>query len=199
MDDYFFELDIPSPETGHEKKTVLAERFLDFYPEATARDMYRWLWEGEFGYGPKGPPEGLDALMDDIRIARIHQARSTEVWEEIGLSEHFIKINLVPYADTGCPLLRLLQLTERVKDIKNDTLRFKQAWAFMKTQVSPGMSITLESIHNFENEIPFHMAPDISYTEIFQKVFGMKYRIVPREQFFLAFPEFEEISEEYIS
>jgi hypothetical protein len=112
------------------------------------------------------------------------------VWEYLGLNNKLLKINIVSYAAHDGPLLRLLYFSSRTKDIKTDSLRFKKNWQFIKTQISPGMTITVEKMVEFEYKIPFHMTPEVSYTDSFLSQFGSNYRIVPASLFFNTFPEF---------
>ena len=64
----------------------------------------------------------------------------------------------------------------------------------MKTIVVPGMELTLDQIHQFENLIPLHMTPYMGFTEEFERVYGQAFRIVPRKSFFQYFPEFQDDS-----
>ncbi len=182
-------------EISYEEKVFIAERFLDAYSKAEARDVYRWLWEGEFGPGASSPELTLEGVAQHLRRARIHRRRTgLPVCENAGLANLFVKVNLAPYADAGCPLKRLLILEERVKDVRPDPLRFKRDWAFMKTQLIPGMSLTLEKMNQFEHEIPFHMAPEMEYSEVWKNEYGQGYRLAPRQTFFQYFPEYEIIN-----
>lgn len=174
------------------RKATLAETFLDSHPILEACDIYRWLWEGEFGPGSRPPPATMERLTLDIRAARMHPlAPQLPVWQELGLAQTLIQVNLVPYSDTGCPFKRLLMLMERVRDIKPDAMRFKQDWAFMKTEIVPGMGITIDSVSQFEADIPFHLVPEVEYSSVFRETYGAGYRIVPRGLFFQYFPEYE--------
>ena len=178
----------------YEEKVVIAEGFLERYNVTEARNVYRWLWEGEFGAGSRTPTASLEQLSQDIRVARMHARRAdytpSGLCEEIGLAQRFIKVNLVPYADSGCPLKRLVLLADRGREARPDPLRFKSDWAFMKTQIVPGMELTIDRMNHFEEEIAFHMAPEVEYSEDHLKKFGVGYRLVPRSLFFAYFPEY---------
>ncbi|MBI3396147.1 MAG: hypothetical protein HY042_09960 [Spirochaetia bacterium] len=175
-----------------EAKAIMAERFLDSHLVLEPRDIYRWLWEGEFGPGTRSKANSMDLLTQDVRIARMHpNAGTLPVWDNLGLAGTLIKVNLVPYADNGCPFKRLLMLAERVRDIKPDAMRFKQDWAFMKTEIIPGMAITLDAMAHFENDVAFHLVPEVDFSEIYKETYGLGYRIVPRELFFQYFPEYD--------
>ena len=176
----------------NQAKSKMADWFLDSYKKIQAGDLYRWVWEGEFGLYNKAVDLSLDRLTEDIRLARIKHGRTQKsVWEPLGLAFSLIKINLVPYADSGCPLKRLLMLEERARDVRPNPLRFKHDWHLMKTQITPGLSVSLDSISEFENSIPFHVTPEVSYSEGFLEEYGLGYRIVPRALFFNYFPEYE--------
>jgi hypothetical protein len=175
-----------------DRRVAIAEDFFFTYPTATPADLYRWLWEGEFGPGAQAPELSLDRMMDDIRLARIRSGgKRFPIYESLGLNETLLKINIVPYTDAACPLLRLLMLAERTHGMKTDTLRFKKNWQFMKTQIVPGMKISVDDMNSFENSIAFHMTPELPYTQEFLKIFGEGYRIVPASLFFSYFPEFD--------
>lgn len=172
-------------------KTRTAEWFLKTYREAKASDIYQWLHEGEFGYRSQ-PDSSLDRLTEDIRLARYAPPVYEGIWEPLGLSDRLIKVNVAFYSDAGCPLPRLIQLNERVQEIRPNSLRFKANWNFMKTEIVPGMNVTLDQIHQFENEIPFHMTPAVNYSSEFLASYGRVYRIVPRRLFFQYFPEYRD-------
>lgn len=174
-----------------DNRLYIAEVFFERYNIENPVDIYRWLWEGEFGPGSKLPELTLDVLTDDIRKSRIQMgSRKQPVWEPLGLNDKLLKINLVPYADSNCPLNTLIQFSERIKDIKANTLRFKKNWYFMKTQIVPGHALTVERMNDFENSIAFHMTPEMQYSEQFLEQYGNHYRVVPASLFFSHFPEF---------
>jgi len=174
-----------------EQMTIIAEDFLDRHPIARARDLYRWLWEGEFGSGARFQAANLDELTQEIRKARMHKsAGSARMWEHLGLTQRLLHVNLIPYSDEGCPLKKILSLAERIRDFRPDQLRFKMQWGFLKTQIVPGMRLTVDELNLFENEIPFHMTPEIQHTEEYEKEYGSGYMIVPAGLFFEAYPEY---------
>lgn len=176
---------------SYEEKVFIAEEFLSRYSECQPQDIYRWLWEGEFGPGSHAGELSLEALAQHLRRARMHRRRENlPVCENLGLANVFVKINLAPYVDAGCPLKRLLMLEERNRDVRPDPLRFKKDWGFMKTQITPGMRITLEMMNRFEASIAFHMSPETEYSEDFRTSYGLGYRVAPREAFFQYFPEY---------
>lgn len=176
-----------------ESMTRTAEQFLDNHPIARARDLYRWLWEGEFGPGTRHQPTRLDELTQMIRTARMHKSAGLQpMWEPLGLTCRFVHVNLIPYSDAGCPLKRILSLGERTRDYRADQLRFKMQWAFMKTQIIHGMRITVEEMVSFENDIAFHMTPEISFTDEYLTEYGSGYMVVPYDLFFETYPEYAE-------
>ncbi len=182
-----------------EYRVATAESFLDYYKKIKAQDIYRWLWEGEYGPGSNLPESTLDRLTYDLRLARMmHGAREQNLWEPMGLAMKILKINLVPYADTGCPLKRLLDLSIRATEMRPNTLRFKRDWHFMKTQIPPDLEITIDQMSGFENDIPFHMTPEISWSDTYIDTYGIGYRLVPRHLFFRFFPEYEPVNMEYL-
>ena len=176
----------------NDKRLFVLERFFQKYKILHPEDLYMWLWEGEFGYGDRENINTLDQLTDSIRKSRIETgSKKLPVWDYLGLNNKLIKINIVSYADHNCPLLRLLFFSERTKDVKSDSLRFKKNWQFIKTQISPGMDITVEEMIAFENQIPFHMTPQMNYTDDFLSQFGSTYLIVPGSLFFSTYPEYD--------
>lgn len=184
---------------AHEFRVATAEEFLDHYKKVRPADVYRWLWEGEYGPGSNSPESSLDRLTYDLRLARMKQgAREQKIWEPMGLAMKVLKINLVPYADSGCPLKRLLDLSVRATEMRANTLRFKRDWNFMKTQIIPGMEISVDQMNSFENTIAFHMTPEVPWSELFLKQYGTGYRLAPRRLFFRHFPEYEPVDMEYM-
>ncbi len=174
-----------------ESMTLTAELFLDRHPNARAQDIYRWLWEGEFGPGQREQPSRLDELTQMIRTARMHKSAGKQpMWEPLGLTRRFVHVNVIPYSDAGCPLKRLISLGERTRDFRADQLRFKMQWSFMKTQIVPGMRVTVEEMNAFENDIAFHMTPEIPFTEEYIKEHGSGYMVLPYDMFFETFPEY---------
>lgn len=182
-----------------DEKSRRAEWFYSHYHSYTADDIYGWLWAGEFGYPPgQYPDASLHRLLEDIRLARYHAGTIRSVWEPLGLENHFIKVNIAHYADAGCPLPRLIQLSERIREETNpNAMRFKSDWNLMKANISEGADVSLTQIHEFEERIPFSMTPYIPYTADFLSQFGMHYRIVPADLFFYHFPEYESIYDRY--
>lgn len=178
-----------------DEKSERAEWFYSHYHSYTAEDIYAWLWAGEFGYPPGQYPDAdLHRLLEDIRQARYHAGTIRSVWEPLGLENHLIKINIAYYADVGCPLPRLIQLSERIREeISPNAMRFKSNWNLMKAHISEGADVSLTQIHEFEERIPFNMTPFIPHTADFLSQFGVHYRIVPAALFFDHFPEYESI------
>lgn len=173
------------------KKEIVAEDFLRRYTEIKAADVYRWLWEGEFGPGQDLPPLNIDRLSDDLRLARmLPNAGQQKVCENLGLAGNMLKVNLVPYVDHGCPFKRLVLLAERVREVEPDLLRFKRDWAFMKTWIIRSAQMSLGELNGFESRIAFHLVPEVSYSEKFVQAYGNGWRIVPRTLFLKYFPEY---------
>ena len=178
-------------------KNRIAEWFFTTYSSLQSCDIYRWLWEGEYGRYNKMLDMSLDKLTEDIRLARIHPRQVKKVWEPLGLAMVLVKINLVSYSESGCPLKRLIMLEERARDIRPNPLRFKRDWSLIKTQLLPDMKIKSENLNDFENSIPFHIVPEVAYSTEFVHEYGQGYRIVPRSLFFDYFPEYEFEAEEW--
>lgn len=175
----------------YEEKSGVAETFLDSYDDILPEDLYRWLWEGEFGPGRTVPPLTLDQLAQDIRLARIQgNGNLVDVWEPAGLADKYVRVNLLPYVDRGCPLKRLIAMGDRSKELKADPLRMKQDWEFLKTQIIPGMLLTMDQMRAFELSIPFHITPEINYSKKYVENYGLGFRIVPRVLFLTYFPEY---------
>lgn len=198
MYDYLYDNYYNQEWAGQEFRVQIAERFLERYVHIRPEDIYRWLWEGEYGPGMNSPDLTIDRLNTDLRYARtISGSRKQEIWEPMGLAARILKINLVPYADSGGPFLRLLEMSNRAREIRPNTLRFKRDWYFMKTQVTRGMEVSLESMNDFENRIAFHMTPEVAFSETYIGHYGTGYRLVPRTLFFKHFPEYEPDDYEY--
>lgn len=194
MYDYLQRGNFTNEWAGFDYRVSVAEQFLDHYSRIHAQDIYRWLWEGEFGAGSAAPDLDLNRLVYDLRLARIRTGSQEEpIWEPMGLSMKILKINLVPYADSGCPLMRLIEMNRKSREVRPNTLRFKRDWSFMKTQIIPGMSVSVDEMVQFENTIAFHMTPEASWSDDFMDHYGMGYRLVPQSIFFKHFPEYEPV------
>ncbi|MCB1172441.1 MAG: hypothetical protein KDK39_02695 [Leptospiraceae bacterium] len=181
-----------------DEKTAIAEAFLDRYDVTEADDMYRWLWEGEFGPGQRQQVLNIEQLQQDIRQARMHYRKTGYhpglICEESGLTRRFLRINLMVYADSGCPLNRLILLAERLRDVRPDPLRFKKDWEFMKTQIVYDMTLKIQQLRQFENRIAFHMSPETAWSDVWLERYGEGYWLVPRSLFYQYFPEYGDIS-----
>ena len=172
-----------------QKKGRIIEWYMEHYNLTNLQDIYRWLWEGEYGSGNRD--FSLDKLIDDIHLARINSIKKDRIWEPAGLALTLIKINLVPYVNFGCPLKRLLSLEERVLNIHPNPLRFKEDWALIKTKYSKSKKLSTEDFNDYENSIPFHTVPIVQFSAEYINKFGLSYRILPRNLFFEYFPEYE--------
>ncbi len=173
-----------------DEKLSFANWFYSNYKNYTAQDIYCWLWSGEFGYYQPAMDD-LNTLREDIRKAKIQPSKIRKIWEPLGISKKFVKINLDLYFDAGLPLKRLLSLIDRIREFQNvDKLTFKNNWNLMKIQVDFTQKITLKEFNEFQEKIAFHMTPFYPFTEEFLKEFGYYYRIVPLEDFFLYYPEY---------
>ncbi len=176
-----------------EEKIKSANWFYEHYDSFSTQDVYTWLWLGEFGYAEL-PANDLSSLKKEIRLARSNPSKLNQIWEPLGLSKKFIKINLDVYYEAGYPLKRLIQLTSEVEEIQEfDRLTFKNHWNLMKIQFDYTKKISLQDFHNFEIKIPFHMTPFLGFTEEFLKEYSPYYRIVALDSFFRYFPECSEI------
>jgi hypothetical protein len=172
-----------------DEKLRFADWFYNYYTKYTAQDVYSWLWIGEFGY-EEYPLTDLFILREGVRMAYLNPSRIRKIWEPLGISKKFVKVNLDLYFDAGYPLLRLIDLVEKSKEHKQiDKLTFKMNWNLMKMQLNFTQPVTLRDMNEFQEKIAFHMTPYYPFTEEFQKEFGYYYRIVPLQQFFDYFPE----------
>lgn len=182
-----------------DQKNQLAEWFYSHYHSYTPDDIYGWLWAGEFGYPPNQyPGPSLQTLLNDIRMSRHHPCSLSTIWEPLGLELALIKINIKVYADTGCPIPILIEMSERIREeINPNAMRFKSNWNLMKAQIFDTAAISLADVHSFEDRIPFNMTPYLPFSENYQIQFGRYYRIVPANFFFERFPEFETIYDKH--
>ncbi|GIX40978.1 MAG: hypothetical protein KatS3mg129_0711 [Leptospiraceae bacterium] len=172
-----------------DERLRFADWFYNYYRNYSAQDIYTWLWIGEFGY-PEFPQVSLNLLRENIRKAKLQPSKIRKIWEPIGISKKFIKINIDLYFEAGYPLLRLIDLIEKVKEFKNiDKLTFKNNWNLMKIQLDFTKPLTLKDLNQFQEKIPFHMTPFYPFTEEFLKEFGQYYFIVPMDMFFNFYPE----------
>lgn len=181
-----------------DQKSHRAEWFFSHFHSYGPEDIYAWLWAGEFGYPPgRFPDANLHALMEDIRLARHQPGALRVVWEPLGLEGLLVKINIAVYADEGCPLPRLIDLSERSREeINPNAIRFKSNWNLMKAHISTMAEVSLTQIHEFEERIPFNMSPCIAHSPDFLAQFGPHFRIVPARMFFTAFPEYEDLHDQ---
>lgn len=179
-----------------EDKLRFANWFYKNYSLFEAQDIYSWLWIGEFGYHDY-PLNDLNTLMDDIIQAQLKPSKIRKLWEPLGISRKFIKINIDIYFEAGYPLKRLLDLVERNKSFINiDKLTFKNSWNLMKLELDFTQNVKLNDMNLFMEKIPFHMSPYYPFTENFSKEFGNFYRIVPMNDFFFYYPECANIYDE---
>lgn len=179
-----------------EDKLRFANWFYKNYSLYEAQDIYCWLWMGEFGYY-EFPVNDLDSLMEDIILAQLYPSKIRKIWEPLGISKKFIKINIDIYFEMGYPLKRLLALVDRNRDFINiDKLTFKNNWNLMKLELDFTQNVKLNDMNLFMEKIAFHMSPYYPFTENFLKEFGRYYRIVPMKDFFYYYPECIGIYEE---
>lgn len=171
-----------------DEKIRFVSWFYDNYSNYTVQDLYSWLWLGEFGY-PELPENDLATLREDIRKARVFPSKVRKLWEPLGVSQKFLKINIDLYFDAGYPLKRLLDLVSRAKEETFEKLTFKNNWNLMKIQLDFTKPVTIGQMNEFQEKIPFHMTPYMPFTEDFQKEFGRYYRIVRQDDFFSFYPE----------
>ncbi|MFN3605461.1 MAG: hypothetical protein ACK4UJ_12205 [Leptonema sp. (in: bacteria)] len=172
-----------------DEKIKFANWFYENYDFFSVQDIYTWLWLGEFGYSEL-PKNDLISLKEEIRLARINPPKIKKIWEPLGLSKKFVKINLDLYYEAGYPIKKILQFTIETQEIaKLDRMTFKNNWNLMKIQYDLTKQITLQDFHIFEEKVPFHMTPFLNFTEEFFKEFGFYFKIAPLESFFRSFPE----------
>ncbi len=183
----FFEID---------EKLKRAEWFYNQYKNFSIQDIYSWLWLGEFGYH-EFPDNDLSSLKQEIWKAKLNPSSIRKVWEPLGISQKFVKINIDIFFDLGYPLKRLIDLVNKMKEYTTmDKLGFRSAWNLMKVQLDIMKKVTITDFQVFQENVPFFILPYYPFTEEFEKEFGKYYRIVPLEDFFRFYPELTDIYEE---
>ena len=197
---------IHSRESGARQSHFILEDFFSRYPTPSPQDLYAWLWEGEFGpHKKERHTRTLLRLTQDIQEAysferaKLSDAdgedssahKTQRVCEYLGLSEKFLKVNILPYSKANCPLKRLLKLHLSLKEYKSDKFRFKQDWKLVKKVSIEEKDILSSSFDSFERSIDLYLAPEIRYTKIFLKRYNPYYCVVPHKSFFHFFPEYK--------
>lgn len=184
---------------SNEQKIYSIQKFIEENPFYEVQDLYRWLYNGEFGdinennvVMKKGNHPELISILDDINQEKEIEEPFDRTWEPMGLSFRFIAVYLSPYHLRQCPLNRVVNLIERSPAFRGNRVHFKLDWVFLKDYIiKKSNKFTKFDFYGFEDRYNFHQIPNIPFTESYIKNKPRKYRIVPRKLFFDFFPEFD--------
>ncbi len=193
--------------TQIETHDKVASNFLVSYDNLKVRDIYWWLWLGEFGNKGKEKLHIQDLLhiVDEALEAEIkieaqqktqvdeadNQKKQVPICENIGLTNAFLRVNLLPYSRSGAPLLKLLQLQDKEVYHVTDEIRFRRNWLLLKKLCIETNKVDETLFCDFERFIGFRYFPRIEATNDFIKSYGSHFRVIYKASFFSEFPEYK--------
>ncbi len=165
--------------------------FFNHYSSIKERDLYRWLWEGEFAFSQRLEYSNLEQLLLDVHKSQSNGILTKTVCEPLGLSNEFIRINLLSYKKMGYPLKTLLDLQNLEKNFRPQPFRFMRDWKFAKNWCLQNQKFKVAAFDDFERIISFHLIPKLEFSTSFIEQYNLDYWIIPRNFFFSKFPEFK--------
>ena len=177
--------------------------FFKDYKGFRVRDLYQWIWEGEFGNKKEVERLSLKNLNTYIEKIYTHEkkmqkrnegkeVKKLKMWENLGLSGVFLKVYTFTYIETGCPLKRLVEMQNFSLLHRPDIFRFKKNWLFAKQSSIERKIISSSVFEDFERFIGFEMLPALDYYKEFLEKHPHNYVIVPTQLFTKYFPEYKQ-------
>ena len=218
-----------------ENKKDIRLKYLDYfftkYNSIREKDLYAWIWEGEFGfnYMNKLGSFKLPELLEEINHSQIKNSKLSDktfnensnesinlkninlvtpilekskysnyknlsifnLYEPIGLSNLFIKLDLFTYQSTNCPFTTIIDIQNSEKDFVPQSLRFMRNWKFAKDWCVENKKFSKVSFEDFERQISVHLTPRLEYSTDFMYKYETIYRIIPQKIFLNKFPEYK--------
>lgn len=185
------------------KRTSFIEMFFGMYPKLQPQDIYHWLWLGEFGSNLMGIKmnDDLEKITQDMEEYYIMSSKregttrdtvkKEVICEPLGMTNYYLKINLLAYNRAGCPLKRLLRLQSSSNQLRPDNFRMLQDWDLCQKIAVLDNRIKQEDFTLFEKKVALNMLPKMDFSREFISEYQPCYRVVPRKLFFRFFSEYE--------
>ena len=218
-----------------ENKKDIRLKYLDYfftkYNSIREKDLYAWIWEGEFGFNyiNKLGSFNLRELLEEINHSQIKNSTLSDktfnennnqftnlkninlvtpslekskysnyknlnifkLYEPIGLSNLFLKLDLYTYQSTNCPFTTIIDIQNSAKDFVPQSLRFMRNWKFAKDWCVENKKFSKVSFEDFERQISVHLTPRLEYSTDFMFKYETIYRIIPQKIFLNKFPEYK--------
>jgi hypothetical protein len=162
---------------------VLIKNHLERYPQLQIQDVYKMLYQGEFGVGH---------IIDDLGTAKNYlnseleqvTADSTEpLWEYISPDSDMVRINLRPFKAKSLDSDKLIQaMWKTARMVVGDTTRFNQNWKIFVQGIKRGLlPFSAPNASSFWQRMQINRFPAVHHSKEYQEAYHPAYRVIKAE------------------
>ena len=162
---------------------VLVKNHLERYPQLQIQDVYKMLYQGEFGVGhlidnPQAAKNYLNSELEQVA------GDSTEpLWEYISPDSSMVRINLRPFKFRQMDSRKLIQaMLKTTRTVIGDTTRFINDWDIIQQGINKKLlPFSASKTKKFWLEMKAQGFPAVHHSQDYQQAYHPAYRVIKAE------------------
>jgi hypothetical protein len=165
-------------------------RELSSHPEARLQDIYKLLFQGEFGVGHIIASRDMAASYLEEEIRTMPGLPGEPLTEPCAADGSMLRVNLRPFTARKLPRSLLIDaMMETAAEVHADTLRFEKNWLRVRALVEGGkLPFALTEFDAFTRGIKEKNYPYVHHSDAYGNRYQPAYRVVLQRVFSKYFP-----------
>jgi NADPH:quinone reductase-like Zn-dependent oxidoreductase len=161
----------------------LVNDHLDRYPAMQIQDVYKLLYQGEFGVKHIIDSQGAARHRLSMELHQVQPDTSIPLWEIISPDSSLIRINLSPFKAARNELEKLWEaIWKTANDVQGDTAKFVNHWQVIIQGIEDGrLDFPLQETTQFWHTMEANGFPAVHHSQIYRDTYHPAYRVVKME------------------
>lgn len=169
---------------------ILIQDHLNRYPLMQVQDVYKMLYQGEFGVKHIiDNPEAARQYLD-IELEQVTEDESELLWEVVAPDGSMIRINLRPFKVNNLDPDNLWQaMLMTAETVTGDSTKLVDYWQQLMLAIEEDvLPFSGQEAYVFLQTIQEHGLPAVHHSETYQEAYQPAYRVIAKEYLKIAIP-----------
>jgi hypothetical protein len=162
---------------------VLVKNHLERYPEMQIQDVYKMLYQGEFGVGHLIDNPDIAKNYLNSELEQITSDSTEPLWEYISPDTDMVRINLRPFKAQQLNSDKLIQaMWKTARMVVGDTTQLYKNWKIIIEGIERGLlPLSANDAISFWQQMQIHGFPAVHHSEVYQQAYHPAYRVIKSE------------------
>jgi hypothetical protein len=169
---------------GQPSDSAAMEKFLgkelSLHPGSGIRDIYKLLYQGEFGVGHLISSRAMAEEFLRNEMAEMPRFAGEPLIESCSMDGEMVRVNLRPFLALNLPVDTLLEVIMQTADkIHGDKNRFGEQWLQIRRFIEKGvLAFTLTEFDEFTDTMKVNGYPAVHHSAQYNAKYKPAYRVV---------------------